>query len=85
MVDALLQPSGKSREQLCKESGINRSYLWQVERGKRNPSLQLYASLRSWGLRYHGSDLGKRLVLELGNDRKFLERHSLRGRKRKVN
>jgi transcriptional regulator with XRE-family HTH domain len=44
-VVALRRARGLSQEELCRRAQLTRSYLWAIEKGTRNPSLDVIARL----------------------------------------
>jgi transcriptional regulator with XRE-family HTH domain len=42
---ALRRERGLTQEQVCEQAKLDRSYLWGIEKGLRNPSIEVIARL----------------------------------------
>ena len=42
---ALRRGRGLTQEEVCQEAKLDRSYLWGIEKGTRNPSIEVVARL----------------------------------------
>ena len=51
---ALRRQQGLTQEQVCREANLDRSYLWGIEKGIYNPSIEVVARLaKVYGVEPH--------------------------------